>query len=187
MGRIVIGITGASGTIFGIDLLQKLKRVPDVETHLVISTWAKKNLELETRYSLRDIKGMSDYSYSANDQGAKISSGSFLVDSMVIVPASMKTVASVAYGFADNLISRAADVTLKEQRQLIIVPRETPLSLIHLENLTKLAQMGVQVIPPMPAFYNHPQTISDLINHNTMKLLDALGIENETSNRWDGD
>ncbi|KRM42370.1 UbiX family flavin prenyltransferase [Lentilactobacillus parafarraginis] len=187
MKRIIVGITGASGTIYAIDLLQKLRSFPDVETHLVMSSWAKKNLALETDLSLADVEAMADVTYHINDQGAQIASGSFLADGMVIVPASMKTVAGIAYGLADNLIGRAADVTIKEQRKLVIVPRESPLSVIHLENLTKLAKIGAQIIPPIPAFYNHPQTIQDLINHQSMKVLDAFGIANQISGRWQGD
>ncbi|HAT55694.1 MAG TPA: 3-octaprenyl-4-hydroxybenzoate carboxy-lyase [Lactobacillus sp.] len=186
MKRIVIGVTGASGTIYAIALLKALKEYADVETHLVMSTWAKKNLELETELSLADVKALADYTYNINDQGATIASGSFLHDGMVIVPASMKTIAGIAAGYGDNLIARAADVTIKEQRKLVIVPRETPLSAIHLENMTKLARLGVQMIPPIPAFYNHPKTIQDLVDHQTMKLLDALHIENNVDQRWKG-
>ena len=184
--RIVIGITGASGTVYAIDLLKKLSAIENVETHGILSTWAKKNLQLETDYSLAQVKDMFDYTYSDNDLGANIASGSFLFDAMVIVPASMKTIASIAVGIGDNLISRAADVSLKEQRKLIIVPRESPLNTIHLENMTKLSQMGVQIIPPIPAFYNHPQTIQDLLDHQSMKVLDSLGIKNNVSRRWEG-
>lgn len=187
MRRIIIGVTGASGTIYAINLLQKLVQIPDVETHLVLSQWAKQNLTLETDFSLKEVQAMADVTYNINDQGAAIASGSFLNDGMVIVPASMKTVAGIAAGFGDNLISRAADVALKEQRKLVIVPRETSLSVIHLENLTKLARLGVQIIPPIPAFYDHPQTIQDLVNHQTMKLLDALAILNHAAPRWQGD
>ncbi|MFD1124881.1 UbiX family flavin prenyltransferase [Lentilactobacillus raoultii] len=187
MKQLIIGITGASGTIYGIDLLKKLSQITEVETHLIMSSWAKKNLELETDLTMADVKKLANHVYSANDQGAKIASGSFLSDGMVIVPASMKTVASVAYGLADNLIARAADVTIKEQRKLVIVPRETPLSVIHLENLTRLAKLGAQIIPPIPAFYHHPQTIQDLIDHQTMKVLDAFNISNDISSRWEGD
>lgn len=185
--KIIIGITGASGTIYAIDLIKKLQDIPTVETHGVISTWAKENLKLEAEMSLKELENLLDYRYNINDLGAKIASGSFLVDGMVIVPASMKTVAAISAGYSDNLISRAADVTLKEQRKLIIVPRESPLSTIHLENLTRLSRLGVQVIPPIPAFYNHPQTIEDLVNHNTMKILDDLGIEHKLGKRWEGE
>lgn len=184
--RIIIGITGASGTAYAIDLVKQLQKDPEVETHGVISSWAKQNLKIESSLSLHELENLFDYFYSANNMGAKIASGSYLVDAMVVVPASMKTVSAIAYGFGDNLIARAADVVLKEQKKLIIVPRETPLSTIHLENLTKLSKMGVQIIPPIPAFYTQPQTIEDLVSHQTMKLLDALGIDNQLDQRWEG-
>ena len=186
MQRIIVGVTGASGTIYAIDLLKKLAAIPDVETHLVLSQWAKQNLALETTLTLTQVKKLATVTYHNNDQGAAIASGSFLNDGMVIVPASMKTVAGIASGYGDNLISRAADVALKEQRKLIIVPRETPLSVLHLENLTKLARLGVQIIPPIPAFYDHPTEIQDLVSHQTMKLLDALAIANHVAPRWQG-
>ncbi|MCH4008682.1 UbiX family flavin prenyltransferase [Companilactobacillus sp.] len=184
--KIVIGVTGASGTIYAIDLIKKLQKIPNIETHGILSAWAKKNLQLETDYSLKDINDMLDYTYNDSDLGAAIASGSFLTDAMVIVPASMKTIASISVGIGDNLISRAADVTLKEQRKLIMVPRETPLNTIHLENMTKLSRMGVQMIPPIPAFYNHPQTIQDLVDHQTMKIMDSLGIHTDDGSRWEG-
>ncbi|MGL9729916.1 UbiX family flavin prenyltransferase [Enterococcus sp. DIV0756] len=182
--RIVIGITGASGIIYAIDLIKRLKENPMIETHGIISDWAKQNLKLESDLSLKEVEDMLDYHYSNRDLGAAVASGSFLTDGMVIVPASMKTVAGISMGFGESLISRAADVTLKEQRKLIVVPRETPLNAIHLENLTKLARLGVQIIPPIPAFYNQPKTIDDLVAHQSMKLMDALGIENHVSGRW---
>lgn len=181
--RIVIGISGASGTVYAIDLLKKMQRIPEIETHVIVSQWAKRNLKLETDLTMSDLTDLIDVEYSNNDLEAAVASGSFLTDGMIIVPASMKTVAGIAIGFGESLISRAADVTMKEQRKLIIVPRETPLNAIHLENLTKLARLGVQIIPPIPAFYNHPEMIEDLLHHQTMKLLDALGIENE-GRRW---
>lgn len=185
--KIVIAITGASGSIYAVNLIRKFHALPEVETHGIISPWAKQNLKLETDLSIHDLESLLDYHYSSNDLGARISSGSFLTDGMVIVPASMKTISAISTGFSDNLIARAADVTLKEQRKLIIVPRETPLNAIHLENLTSLAKLGVHIIPPIPAFYNHPQTISDLIEHHTMKLLDSLGIEHTFGHRWQGE
>ncbi|MCI1284015.1 UbiX family flavin prenyltransferase [Lacticaseibacillus songhuajiangensis] len=187
MKKIVIGITGASGTIYALDLLQRLATNPDVETHLVMSKWAKENLALEsTGYKLADVKALADYVYDERDMGARIASGSFQHDGMVIVPASMKSIASIATGLGDTLIGRAADVTLKERRQLIIVPRESPFNQIHLENMLKLSRMGVDIIPPIPAFYNHPKTIADLIKHNTMKLMDHLHIPTDIDGRWDG-
>ncbi len=185
--KIVIGVSGASGTVYAINLVKKLKENPMVETHGIISAWAKENLKLESDMTLREFEGLFDYHYSNKDLGAAVASGSFLTDGMIIVPASMKTIAGISVGLGDNLIARAADVTLKEQRKLVIVPRETPLNAIHLENLTKLARLGVQVIPPIPAFYNHPETIQDLVDHHTMKLLDQFHIENETSRRWQGE
>ncbi|KRM60202.1 hypothetical protein C5L31_001433 [Secundilactobacillus malefermentans] len=187
MKKIVVGISGASGTIYGIRLLEALKQDPDVETHLVMSRWAKENLAVEdTGYTDAQVKALADFVYPEQNMGATISSGSFLHDGMVIVPASMKTVAAVATGLGDNLIARAADVTLKEQRQLIIVPRESPFNQIHLENMLKLSKMGVAIIPPIPAFYNQPKTVDDIVNHTVMKILDHLNIDNSISKRWIG-
>lgn len=187
MKKIVVGITGASGTIYGIRLLAALQAIPDVETHLVMSRWAKENLAVEdTGYTESQVKALADYVYPEQNLGATIASGSFIHDGMVIIPASMKTVASIATGLSENLIARAADVTLKEQRQLIIVPRESPFNQIHLENMLKLSKMGVGVIPPIPAFYNNPKTVDDIINHTVMKILDHLKIKNAISSRWEG-
>ncbi|QEA30949.1 UbiX family flavin prenyltransferase [Secundilactobacillus malefermentans] len=187
MEKIVVGISGASGTIYGIRLLEALKQDPDVETHLVMSRWAKENLAVEdTGYTDAQVKALADFVYPEQNMGATISSGSFLHDGMVIVPASMKTVAAVATGLGDNLIARAADVTLKEQRQLIIVPRESPFNQIHLENMLKLSKMGVAIIPPIPAFYSQPKTVDDIVNHTVMKILDHLNIDNSISKRWIG-
>jgi polyprenyl P-hydroxybenzoate/phenylacrylic acid decarboxylase-like protein len=184
--KIIIGISGASGSIYGIDLLKKLKQVEGVETHLVLSDWAKENIKLETDYQPEEVEKLADFVYDDHNLGASIASGSFRVDAMVVAPASMKTVAGISVGFDDDLIIRAAGVMLKEQRKLILVPRETPLSAIHLENLTKLAKLGVQIIPPIPSFYDHPQTIQDIVDHQSMKVVDALGIDNEIGRRWNG-
>lgn len=186
MKKIIIGISGASGSIYGIDLLKKLKRVANIETHLVMSDWAKENIKKETNYQPTEVTEMADFVYDNHNLGARIASGSFLIDAMVIVPASMKTIAGVSIGFDEDLIMRSASVMLKEQRKLILIPRETPLSAIHLENLSKLAKLGVQIIPPIPSFYDHPQTIQDIINHQTMKTMDALRIKNEIGRRWNG-
>jgi 4-hydroxy-3-polyprenylbenzoate decarboxylase len=187
MKRIVVGITGASGTIYGVRLLEILKANPNVETHLVLSKWAKTNLAIELpNYTPKSVKALADVTYSENNMGAAIASGSFQHDGMVVVPASMKSVAAMATGLGDNLIGRAADVTLKERRPLIVVPRETPFSQLHLRNLLTLAEMGVAIVPPIPAFYNHPQTIQDLVDHTVMKLLDQLHLENDLVPRWTG-
>lgn len=187
MKKIVVAISGASGSIYGIDLLKKLKDISNIETYLIMSDWAKENIKLETKYYPEEVAAMADHVDDNHNLGSEISSGSFKVDGMVIAPASMKTIAGISIGFDEDLIMRAAGVMLKEQRKLIIVPRETPLSPIHLENITKLAKLGVQIIPPIPSFYNHPQTIQDLIDHQSMKVLDSLGIENEFGKRWHGE
>lgn len=185
--RIIVGISGASGIVYAIDLLQTLRQLKiDVEIHGVVSQWARENLRIETTMGLSDLYDLMDYHYANHDMAATIASGSYLIDAMVIVPASMKTVAGIACGFHDSLIGRAADVTLKEQRKLIIVPRETPLSVIHLENLTKLAKLGAHIIPPIPAFYHPPQSIDELIRQQTTKMLDSLGITYPDAERWQG-
>lgn len=181
--RIVIGITGATGTIYGIRLLEVLKQL-DIETHLIISDWAMENLKLETDYTAADVKKLAFKSYSNQDLGAAISSGSFPTDGMVVVPCSMKTVAAIAQGNSDSLIQRAADVTIKEQRKLILVPRETPLSSIHLENMLSLSRIGVIMMPPMPAFYNKPKNIRDIVDHQVARILDHLKINHNLGRRW---
>jgi len=181
--RIIIGITGASGIVYAVRVLEALNQ-GDFEVHLVMSTWAKSTLQLETDYSLDYVTSLVDVVHHPKDMAASIASGSYLIDAMVIVPCSMKTLAGVAMGYADNLIARAADVCLKEKRRLIIVARETPLNEIHLENMLKLARMGAMIVPPMVAFYHKPENLDDAINHTVSKLLDALSIENELSPRW---
>lgn len=182
--RIIIGISGSTGAIYGIRLLEVLSQLEDVETHLIISEWAEKTIQIETNYRAAQVKELADFVYPPKNQAAKISSGSFRTEAMLIVPCSMKTLSSIAHGFADNLISRAADVVLKERRKLIMVPRETPLHEIHLENMLKLSRMGVTMMPPMPAFYNDPESIDDIINHTVSRLLDLLDIDNELTRRW---
>ena len=183
--RLIVGMTGATGTIFGVRLLQMLHG-SGVETHLVMSKWASRTLIHETAYSVKDIQGFATHSYSPLDQGATISSGSFVTLGMVIAPCSMRTLAAIAHGLGDNLIHRAADVILKEGRKLVLVVRESPFNQIHLENMLKLARMGVVILPPVPAFYNHPQNLDDLINHITMRVIDQFDIHLDVMNRWDG-
>lgn len=185
MKKIIVAISGASGVVYAIDLLQSLRKIEQpIEIHGVVSHWAKENLRIESEMQLADLYQLMDYHYSNRDMAATIASGSYLIDAMVIVPASMKTVAGIACGFHDSLIARAADVTLKEQRKLIIVPRESPLSVIHLENLTKLAKLGAHIIPPIPAFYHPPQSVDELIRQQTGKILDSLGLEHQLTPRW---
>jgi 4-hydroxy-3-polyprenylbenzoate decarboxylase len=178
-------MTGASGAIFGVRLLEVLADT-EVETHLIISRWAQKTVEHETSTSLDELRGLATHVYSSADMGAKVSSGSFHTDGMVVVPCSMRTVAAIAHGQGDHLVHRAADVILKERRKLVLVARETPLNDIHLENLLKLSRMGVTILPPMPAFYNLPETLNDLVNHTVMRILDQFGISMDLARRWDG-
>src|SRR6266542_4036246 len=183
--RLIVGITGATGTTFGVHLLQALEG-SDVETHLVVSRWGARTLTHETPHTLDDLQKIAAFSYSINDQGAPVSSGSFVTEGMVILPCSMRTVAAIAHGLGDNLIHRAADVVLKERRKLVLVVRESPVNEIHLENMLKLARMGVVILPPVPSFYNHPQNLDDMTNHIAMRILDQFDIHLDVVNRWDG-
>lgn len=183
--RLIVGITGATGTIFGVRLLQMLHG-SGVETHLIMSKWAARTLVHETSHSVQEVQSLATHAYKIGDQGAAVSSGSFTNLGMVIVPCSMRTLAAIAHGLGDNLIHRAADVVLKERRKLVLVVRESPFNDIHLENMLKLSRMGVTILPPMPAFYNHPQNLDDLINHITMRILDQFEIHLDVVNRWDG-
>ena len=183
--RLIVGITGATGTIFGVRLLQMLHG-SGIETHLVMSKWGARTLVHETDFTVEQVQRMATHSYPVGDQGSAISSGSFLTLGMVVAPCSMGTLAAIANGLADNLIHRAADVILKERRKLVLVVRESPLHDIHLENMLKLSRMGVIILPPVPAFYNHPQSLDDMINHVTMRVLDQFDIHLDVMNRWDG-
>jgi len=185
MQRLVIGMTGSTGAIFGVRLLQVLADT-DCETHLIVSKWAQQTVEHETSLSMADLRALATETYGAADMGAKVSSGSFHTDGMVVVPCSMRTTAAIAHGNGDHLVHRAADVILKERRKLVLVARETPLNDIHLENLLKLSRMGVTILPPMPAFYNQPKTLDDMVNHIVMRILDQFGIERDLIKRWDG-
>lgn len=181
--KIVIGFSGASGIIYGIRLLEILHSI-NIQTYLIISEWAKKNIEIETDKSLEYVKSLSSVNYDNFRLDASVSSGSFLHDGMVIVPCSMKSLSSIANGYDDTLISRAASVTLKESRKLIIVPRETPLSRIHLENMVKLQEAGAIILPAMPGFYHKPSTIEEIIDHLVGKILDQLNIKHDLFKRW---
>ena len=183
--RLIVGITGATGTIFGVRILQMLHG-SGVETHLVVSKWAARTLAHETPYSLQDVQSLATQNHGIGAQGAAISSGSFVTLGMVIAPCSMRTLAAIAHGLGDNLIHRAADVVLKERRKLVLVVRESPFNEIHLENMLKLARMGVVILPPMPAFYNNPQNLDDMINHIAMRVIDQFDIHLDVMNRWDG-
>ena len=181
--RLVIGVTGATGAIFGVRLLEAL-RGTSVETHLIVSKWGAQTLAQETPYTLDRVRQMASFSYSPADQGAPVSSGSFLTAGMVIAPCSMRTLASIATGQSEHLVHRAADVVLKERRKLVLLVRETPLNDIHLENMLKLSRMGVVILPPVPAFYNHPQSIQEMVDHIVMRALDQFGIHTDLAERW---
>lgn len=186
MARLIVGLTGATGAPLGVRLLERLREQPEIETHLVMSRWARTTIELETPYSAREVTKLADQVYKWSDQAAAISSGSFAVDGMVIIPCSMKTVAAIRAGYADNLLVRAADVTLKERRPLVLVPREAPLNEIHLENLLGLARIGARILPPMPAFYNAPRSVDDIVDHIVGRVLDQFGLPAPWVRRWSG-
>ena len=186
MTRLIVGITGATGSIYGVRLLQALQG-SGVESHLVVSRWGARTLAHETTYSLEQVRRLATRAYAENDQGAALSSGSFLTGGMVIAPCSMRTLSAIAHGQAQNLIHRAADVVLKERRRLVLLVREAPLSDIHLESMLKLSRMGVVISPPVPAFYNHPRTIDDLVNHTVQRVLDLFDIHLDLAERWKGD
>jgi 4-hydroxy-3-polyprenylbenzoate decarboxylase len=181
--RIVIGFSGASGIIYGIRLLEVLHSI-NIQTFLIVSEWAKKNIEIETDKTIEYVKSLSSINYDNFKLDASVSSGSFLHDGMVIVPCSMKSLSSIANGYDDTLISRAASVTLKESRKLILVPRETPLSRIHLENMIKLQDAGAIILPAMPGFYHNPSTINEIVDHLVGKILDQLRIKHDLFTRW---
>ena len=185
MRRIIIGMTGSTGSIFGVRMLEALKGA-DVESHLIISKWAQRTLEHETRYTVEQVRGLANVVHSPGDMGASLSSGSFKTDGMVVIPCSVRTLGCIASGYGEHLVHRAADVVLKERRRLVLVVRETPLSEVHLENMLKLARMGVSIVPPVPAFYNHPQTIDDIVNHIVARVLDQFDIPAPFAKRWDG-
>lgn len=181
--KLVVAVTGATGSIYAVKLLEALK-ASKVDVHLIVSHWAEKTLQMEMGLTVGDIEAMSDYYYEEDDLSAPVSSGSFQHDGMVIIPCSMKTLAAIAHGFDENLIVRAADVTLKERRKLILVPRETPLNTIHLNNMLTLSQLGAVIMPPMPAFYYNPKSIDDLVIHLVGRILDHLGQEQQLVSRW---
>ncbi len=184
--RLIVGITGASGIIYGIRLLERL-RDSEIETHLVMSQWAARTLVHETPYSVQQVQDLATARYAIGDVGSAIASGSFLTMGMIIAPCSMRTLGAIAHGVGDNLIHRAADVVLKERRRLVLAVRESPLSEIHLENMLKLARMGVSICPPTPAFYNHPTSTDELVNYSVTRLLDQLAIHLPAGERWDGE
>ena len=181
-----MGITGASGAIYGIRLLETLSGEGGIETHLINSEAGKKIIRQGSDQRLEEVESLADYLYDINDIGARVASGSFQADGMIIVPCSMKTLSALANSYADNLLARAADVTLKERRKLVLLVRETPLHLGHLRNMERLTEMGAIIFPPVPAFYHKPQTIEDIIDQTVGRVLDIFGIEHNLFQRWSG-
>jgi flavin prenyltransferase len=184
--RLIVGITGASGTIYGIRLLERLRAL-EVETHLILSRWGARTLLHETSYTLDDVRQLATITYAPADQGAAVSSGSFVTMGMIVLPCSMRTLGAIAHGVGETLIPRAADVVLKERRRLVLGVREAPFHEIHLENMLKLTRMGAIVSPPVPAFYNRPTTIDDLVDHTVTRMLDLFGLHTADTARWDGE
>jgi 4-hydroxy-3-polyprenylbenzoate decarboxylase len=184
--KLIVAITGATGAIYGVRLLERL-RDASVETHLVISRWGARTLLHETPYSREQVEALATVVYRSADMGAAISSGSFQTDGMIVAPCSAKTLAAVAHGFGENLIHRAADVVLKERRKLVLVVREAPLSDIHLDNMLRLSRMGAVMLPPMPAFYTLPRTIDDIVDHTVSRVLDQFGVPVSGVERWTGE
>jgi 4-hydroxy-3-polyprenylbenzoate decarboxylase len=183
--RLVVAITGATGTIYGVRVLEALREA-GVATHFVMSKWGARTLTHETPYTVEQVNALATEVHAVGDLGAPISSGSFVTLGMIVAPCSMRTLAAIANGFGDNLIHRAADVVLKEGRRLVLAVQETPLSAIHLENMLKLSRLGVAIVPPVPAFYNRPDSLDDIVNYTVARLLDQAGIHIETAARWDG-
>lgn len=188
MKRLIIGISGASGVIYGIRMLQILQQVADVETHLIMSQAARQTLALESDYSVRDVQAMADVVHDARDIAASISSGSFKTDGMVILPCSMKTLSGIVHSYSDGLLTRAADVILKERRRLVLCVRETPLHLGHLRMMTTAAELGAIVMPPVPAFYHRPQSVMDIVDQTVNRVIDQFDIEldKDLFMRWQG-
>lgn len=184
--RLIIGISGASGITYGIKLLEVLKST-DIETHLVVSKSAERTRDAETDLSAQDLKNLADVEYAYQDIGAAIASGSFLTMGMIVAPCSMRSLAEIANGLASNLLTRAADVVLKERRRLVLMTRESPLNAVHIENMQKVTQMGGIIAPPMPAFYNKPKTLDDLVMHSVGRALDLFDIEVDFVKRWGED
>lgn len=183
--RVIVGITGASGCIYGYRLLERLRTYPGVEVHLLVSRSGERTLHLETGRKAAELKALADFSYPVEDIGARLASGSFLTHGMVVAPCSMHTMSAIAAGISSNLLLRAADVTLKERRKLILMVRETPFHLGHLRAMVSLTEMGAIIAPPIPGFYHNPQSILDLVDHSLDRVLDLLGLPAEDARRWD--
>jgi flavin prenyltransferase len=184
--RLIVAITGATGAIYGVRLLQVLRETPGVETHLLVSDAGVLNLHQELDMNRKDVEALAHVVHNVRDVGASIASGSFQSDGMIVAPCSMKTLAAIAHGYADNLITRAADVVLKERRRLVLMVRETPFNLAHLRNMTMVTEMGGIIFPPLPGFYHRPQSIAEMVDHTVGRVLDLFDIQHELAPRWIG-
>ncbi|MGB7192051.1 MAG: UbiX family flavin prenyltransferase [Collimonas pratensis] len=184
--RLIVAITGATGVVYGVRLLQLLRELPGIESHLMISDAGVLNLHQELEMRRKQVEALADVVHSVRDVGASIASGSFQSDGMIVAPCSMKTLASVAHGLSDNLIARAADVVLKERRRLVLMVRETPFNLAHLRNMTSVTEMGGIIFPPLPGFYHRPQSIAEMVDHTLGRVLDLFAIEHTLTPRWSG-
>ncbi len=184
--RLIIAITGATGAVYGVRLLQHLRNMPQMESHLLISEAGLLSLHQELAMKRREVEALADACYSVRDVGASLASGSFQSEGMVVAPCSMKSLAAIAHGLSDNLITRAADVVLKERRRLVLMVREAPLNLAHLRNMTAVTEMGGIIFPPVPAFYQHPENIQEMIDHTLGRVLDLFGLPNTLAPRWEG-
>ncbi|WP_188420026.1 UbiX family flavin prenyltransferase [Oxalicibacterium solurbis] len=184
--RLIVAITGATGVIYGVRLLQALRAIAGVETHLLVSEAGVLNLHQELDLNRKDVEALADVTYNVRDIGAAIASGSFQSDGMIVAPCSMKTLAAVAHGFSDNLIARAADVTLKERRRLVLMVRETPFNLAHLRNMTAVTEMGGIIFPPLPGFYHRPASIEEMVDHTLGRVLDLFDLQHTLAPRWSG-
>lgn len=184
--RIIVAITGATGAVYGVRLLQHLQALPEIQTHLLISDAGVLNIHQELELKRKDIEAFADVVHAVRDVGASIASGSFQSDGMIIAPCSMKTLAAIAHGYADNLITRAADVVLKERRRLVLMVRETPFNLAHLRNMTAVTEMGGIVFPPLPNFYHRPNSIEEMVDHSLGRVLDLFQVEHQLAPRWAG-
>ena len=184
--RLIIAITGATGAVYGVHLLQVLRETPGIETHLLVSDAGVLNLHQELDMGRKEVEALAHVVHNVRDIGASIASGSFASDGMVIAPCSMKTLASIAHGLSDNLIARAADVVLKERRRLVLMVRETPFNLAHLRNMTAVTEMGGIIFPPLPALYHRPQSIAEMVDHTVGRVLDLFGVSHALAPRWNG-
>ena len=184
--RLIIGITGATGAIYGVRLLEVLSKIDNVETHVIISKFGRETIKYETGYELEDVTALADFAYDIDDVGASIASGSFYRDGMIVAPCTVKTMSALANSYTENLIIRAGDVTLKERKPLVLLVRETPFHLGHLRSMVQLTEMGAIIFPPVPTFYNKPKSIDDIVNNTVGRVLDLFNIQHNLSHRWSG-